>query len=237
MPKTIGIVGDLHAPFIHPMYSRFIQDTFTAWGVDQVHFIGDIVDGHAISFHEADPNGLSAYDEAIEARRCVAEWVKLFPKATVSIGNHDERHFRKARKEGVPDLYLRTFKEVWETPAWDWQLHHRFQGIRFQHGTGSSGKEAAINQAIQRRICVIQGHTHCYGGVKYHTNDDSRIFGMNVGCGMDCTSYAAAYAKDFAVRPTLGCGILSEGNAYFEPMACGRGEKYNRKRAGRAKRK
>lgn len=229
----IGVVGDVHEPFSHPLYLQFCQDTFESWGVQQVHLIGDIVDLHSLSFHEQNPNGMSAYDETALARRRVAEWYKTWPRATVSIGNHDERHFRKARKEGVPDLYLRDFAEVWGTPKWDWQLFHKFDDIRFQHGTGSSGKDAAINQACQRRISVVQGHTHCWAGVKYHTNDDSRIFGMNVGCGIDISSYAAEYAKDFANRPTLGCGVVIDGTAYFEPMPCGTGEKYHRSRASK----
>lgn len=227
----IGIVGDVHEPFSHPMYLSFCQDVFEQWGVNQVHFIGDIIDNHAISFHDPDPNGHGAYREAMLARKRVEEWYKTFTKATVSIGNHDERHFRRCRKEGIPDLFLRDFKDIWRTPKWDWQLNHVFDGVRFQHGTGSSGKDAAINQAVQRRISVVQGHTHCWGGVKYHANDDSRIFGMNVGCGIDVGSYAASYAKDFANRPTLSCGVCIDGIGYYEPMPMGPGEKYHRSRA------
>jgi hypothetical protein len=229
--SRVGVIGDIHEPFSHPMYSRFCQDVFEVWGVHKVHFIGDIVDNHAISFHDPDPNGYGAYNEAMLARRRIEDWYKLWPKATVSIGNHDERHFRRARKEGIPDLYLRTFADVWGTPKWDWQLFHKYDGVRYQHGTGSSGKDAAVNQAMQRRSSVVQGHTHCWAGVKYHTNDDSIIFGMNVGCGIDVGSYAAAYAKDFANRPTLGCGVVEDGTGFFIPMKCSVGEKYHRSRA------
>jgi len=54
----IGIIGDIHAPFTHPMYMKFCLDIFEKWKVDYAHFVGDIVDGHALGFYEHDPNGL-----------------------------------------------------------------------------------------------------------------------------------------------------------------------------------
>lgn len=230
-----GIVGDVHEPFAHPLYRAFCEDTFEAWGVDRVWFVGDIVDLHAVSFHKPDPNGMSAGDEGSLARAAVAEWVRAFPRAGVAIGNHDERHYRRARAEGIPDMFLRTFREVWGTPNWRWAFSHDVDGVRLQHGTNTSGKDAAINQAVNRRQSVIQGHTHCWAGVKHHASDRDRIFGMNVGCGIDIDSYAMAYGKDFAIRPVLGCGLLIDGVPFFEPMPCGVGETYHKSRARRRK--
>ena len=99
----IGITGDLHEPFTHPGYRRFSEDTFDAHKVQQTVFIGDIVDNHAISFHDHDPNGRSAEDEAAAAERAVAKWYTTFTKAKVCIGNHDARHFRLAQKNGLPE--------------------------------------------------------------------------------------------------------------------------------------
>ena len=227
----VGFVGDLHAPFNHPMYLRFCQDIFEQWQVDTTHFIGDIVDNHAISFHETDPNGYGADREAELARKEVNLWHKTFPNSGVSIGNHDALHYRRCKREGIPECFLRTYQDVWGTPTWDWQPSHRYENCRAQHGTGSSGKDAAINQAIQRRTSIVQGHTHCYAGAKFHANDDSIIFGMNVGCGIDVAAYAMAYAKDFPVRPVLGCGVVIDGHPYFESMPCGPKDKYRKSRA------
>ena len=96
----VGIIGDLHLPFTHPRYLEFIRDTFDAWNVDRVHFAGDIVDLHALSFWDIDPNGHSAERESELAAEMLVDWVRTFPDATVSIGNHDERHYRRARKAG-----------------------------------------------------------------------------------------------------------------------------------------
>lgn len=230
--STVGIAGDLHLPFVHPLYLSFVQDTFEEWDVSQVHFAGDIVDNHAVSFWETDPNGHSAETEATLAAELVEDWSTTFPCATVSIGNHDARHYRVANKAGIPDRFVRPYKEVWATPEWDWQFHHVFDSVLYEHGTGSSGKDAAINRAMQKRTSLVMGHVHCYAGVKWHANETNRIFGLNVGTGIACDEYAFKYGKQFPTRPILGCGIVVDGSgAYFEPMPCGVGEEYHSSRA------
>lgn len=230
----VGIVGDLHAPFVHPMYMRFVQDVFATYRVNRVHFIGDIVDNHALGFWDHDPNGMSAEDEAAAAERYVQRWYKLFPRATVSIGNHDERPDRVAKKYGMPARFIRTYADVWKTPKWKWEFEHSIESVLYIHGTGTSGKDAAYNNAVERMMSVTQGHVHGRAGVKYHCNPNFRIFGMNVGCGIDIPAYAFAYGKAFTTRPVLGCGVVKDGEfAVFVPMACGAGEPYHRSRAGK----
>lgn len=233
----VGIIGDPHIPFEHPHYLEFCLDTFSVWKVDHVHLAGDVVDQHALGFWDHDPNGHSASDEASLARERLSTWKKRLRRRqrdreiTVSIGNHDARHFRMARRAGIPDMYLRTYADVWDTPDWDWQESHIIDGVLYEHGTGTSGKDAAINRAIQNRCSCVIGHIHCWGGVKFHCNSQDRIFGLNAGCGIDVDRYAFAYQKPFPIRPVLGCGIVIDGRyAYFEPMAIGKREPYYRKR-------
>lgn len=231
----VGVIGDTHFPFVHPMYRAFCLDTFAKWKVDRVIHIGDVVDAHALSFWDHNPNGLSAETEAHFACLDTAEWQKSFPKIDVLIGNHDERQFRAARKAGIPDRFIKGYVDVWGTPDWNWQLQLTCDGVLYEHGTGSSGKDAAFNRAVAQRCSLTMGHVHCYAGVKYHANPFNRIFGLNVGCGIDIKSYAFDYGKAFAVRPLLGCGIVLDGeHGFFIPMPCGDGEKYHRSRASKA---
>ena len=217
--SKVGIVGDLHQPFTHPGYLRFCQDVFESWGVDKVVIIGDVVDQHRLSFHDQDPSGHSAEMEAEKAYEGVQKWYVAFPKAMVCIGNHDERHYRVARKSGMPDRYIRTYADLWGTKTWDWKMSHEIDGVLYEHGTGSSGRDAAFLRAKDKRRSIVMGHVHTGLGVKWHTNENSRIFGLNVGCGIDCKSYAFAYGRPFPTRPTLGCGIVIDGTfAYAEPM-------------------
>lgn len=228
----VGIIGDTHFPFVHPMYLRFVQDTFEQWDVKQVVHIGDVVDGHAISFHEHDPNGRSAEDEAALAAQELEAWKAIFPKALVCIGNHDERHFRQAKHAGLPARFLQSYGSVWRTPTWKWDFSHVVDGVLYEHGTGTSGKDAALNRAVQKRRSLVIGHVHAYAGVKFHANEFDRIFGLNVGCGIDCRAYAFDYGKAFPIRPVLGCGIVLDGeHAFFEAMPCGAGQKYHRSKA------
>jgi len=228
----LGIIADLHEPFTHPLYREFVQDVFAEWAVDKVHFIGDVVDNHATSFWTSHPDGMSAGDEVEATIRAIQPWHKLFPVATVNIGNHDERHARIAQKAGLSLRFLKDYAKVWETPGWDWKFTHSIDGVDLLHGTGNSGKDAAINLAVNRRNSTVIGHTHTWGGVKWHTSHRDRIFGLNVGCGIDVKAYAFEYGRDFKVRPTLGCAVVLDGvGAYFEPMPCGPGEAYHRSRA------
>lgn len=225
----MGIIGDIHEPFSHPRYMEFCQDTFRDWKVDRVHFAGDVVDAHAWSFHDSDPDGLSAGSEYEYAKRKIAKWHKAFPEASVSIGNHDNRHYRAAKKVNIPAAMLKPYRQVWKTPGWKWRDRFTIDGVVYTHGTGNSGKNAALNLAMAQRASVVIGHIHTFPGVQWHASSNDRIFGMNVGCGIDCRSYAMAYSKDFKNRPVLGCGVVIDGRfPFFEPMPCGKREEYRK---------
>ena len=106
-------------------------------------------------------------------------------------------------------------------------MEHVIDGVLYRHGTGSSGKDAAFNLAVSMRRSVVIGHTHTFAGAKYHANDNDRVFGLNVGCGIDIDEYAFAYGQFHPNRPMLGCGIIIDGTfAAFEPMPCGKKERY-----------
>jgi predicted phosphodiesterase len=227
MSRVLAI-GDLHEPFTHPKYLAFCKDVKRMYRTKETVFIGDQVDLHAMSFHQHDVDGMSAGHEKVVAKKQIATWYKAFPNAKVCIGNHDARTIRLAAKVGMPVDDLKDFKTSWGTPNWDWQWEHEIDGVLYLHGTGASGKQAAANLMMKRRRSVVIGHTHTNAGINYHTNHDNRIFGMNVGCGIDCNSYAFAYAKDFADRPVLGCGVVIDGIGHFIPMPCGPGEKFAR---------
>ena len=101
----------------------------------------------------------------------------------------------------------------------------------YEHGTGTSGKDAALNRAVAKRSSLVMGHTHTSAGVKWHANEFDRIFGLQVGCGIDLTGYAFAYSKPWPIRPVMGCGVVLDGvEAHFEVMPCGTGERYHRRK-------
>lgn len=227
----VGVIGDYHAPFNHPMYVRFLQDTFAKHGVTKVLCIGDLVDNHAISRHVSEPDALDPERELEMGRVCVAELTTAFPEALMCNGNHDTIPKRQARDLGIPPAYIRNVREVWDVPE-TWVVAEEFilQDVYYFHGIGSSGMHAAYNRAKSMGMSVVQGHCHANGGVKFLTNPVRKWFGLDTGCGVDIKRYAFRYGKAFVNRPTLGCGVVyGAERAVFEPMDCG--NVYNRGRA------
>ena len=87
--RRILVIGDLHAPFVLEGYLEHCQEVYANYNCNQVIFIGDILDNHAFSYHEPDPDGLSPGSELIMAKKFVKKWYEAFPNADVCIGNHD----------------------------------------------------------------------------------------------------------------------------------------------------
>lgn len=219
--RHVGIIADQHAPFTHPGYLDFCKETFHHFGVTDVVHIGDVVDHHAISYHEHDPDGLSAGAELKLAKKQLALWYKAFPKVKACIGNHDALIMRKALSAGLPKDFVKTLAEIYEAPAgWEFGWEWDFGNWQAKHGTGGSGSDCAYKLAVAARQSTVCGHIHTAGGVRFHAAKRDLIFGMNVGCGVDMKAYAFAYGKDFKDKPVLGCGVVLEDGRLplFLPM-------------------
>lgn len=218
---NVGIIGDTHEPFTHPGYLDFCRKTFKEWKCKRFVHIGDVCDNHAISFHDSDPDGHGAGEEAKVARKSLKRWSKAFPKLQICIGNHDALIYRKANAHGLPNSWIKGYNEFWETPqTWQWDFDFDIDNVKYQHGTGKSGQYAHVKWSESNRQSTVIGHLHSFGGVNYMASKKDLIFGLNVGCGIDISKYAFEYAKNFANRPTLGCGVVYENGhkGIFIPM-------------------
>jgi len=223
MIGRILVIGDTHEPFCHRDYLGFcvrIRDHFKCSTV--IH-IGDLVDNHASSYHEHDPDGRSPLDEMALADKKLKEWFKAFPKVKMCLGNHDRMVDRKSKTVGLPSRCFKPFREIWNLPkGWETEFEYEIEGVRYIHGTGYSGENAHVKAALRNRISTVIGHIHTVGAVQYMASSRDVIFGMAVGCGIDRKSYAFSYGRDFMNKPILGCGVVdytSKGvNAQFIPM-------------------
>lgn len=214
---NVLVIGDIHEPFTHPDYLAFCVEQERKWKCDTVVFIGDVVDAHAMSFFDHDPDGYSAGDESNLAQAKLQKWYDAFPEALICIGNHDDRPMRKIFNAGIPKRFVRSFAEVWGSPlGWQWGLSFEINNVTYEHGV-TSGTHAAYNRALKTRKNIVMGHTHTYPGVKWLAQD---WFALNVGCGIDESSYAMAYGKQYNGEVVLGCGVvLNEGKLpIFIPM-------------------
>ena len=77
--RNILVVGDLHEPFCLEGYLDFCLEQYETYNCNQVIFIGDILDNHAFSYHEPDPDGMSAGYELKKNHRESSRMVQSIP--------------------------------------------------------------------------------------------------------------------------------------------------------------
>ena len=218
MARTLYI-GDTHCPFMHPKYPEFLDRVRDKHQCNKVVHIGDLVDNHVPSFHSAETDAEGAKREADQAEEQAQQLYDMFPDVKLCLGNHDRIPARKAKEAAIPARWLKDFLKAMNAPP-GWKANDRWEidGTLSTHGT-TCGKNAHLALAEKSRQSAVMGHTHSFGGVGYMTSRHDIIFGLQVGCGIDCSKYAFRYGKDFTNRPTLGCGVVIDGfEAVFEPM-------------------
>lgn len=236
--SRVLVIGDIHAPAEHPGYLDFVTEIGEQWRCDQVHFIGDIVDHHAISFHARHPDAPGPKEEYAIAVACISRWYRRFPGATVNVGNHDERTLRLAASVNIPRHYLRDYSDVWKTPGWSWHNKLTIDDVLYTHGTGCSGLHPAYNFARSCGCSVVIGHVHSVCGVQYLCGPRSRIFGVDTGCGVDKNHIAMDYGRNLIRKPIVACSVILDGvHPIVEVCPCGPGERFHRSRYKRKQRK
>ena len=201
--RRILVIGDIHAPFELDGYFEFCQETYAKYNCNQVIFIGDIIDAHGFSYHEPDPDGMSSGLELETAIKKIAKWYEAFPYADVMIGNHDRMASRKAMSGGIPAAWIRSYNEVLGTPNWNWCESVIYDDVLYEHGEGGQAAAKAKNN-LMSSVC---GHTHTLAYTQWFVGKRFKVFGMQVGCGVDSTTYAAAYAKNFK-KQAIGCAVV-----------------------------
>jgi len=229
MAKVL-VIGDIHLPAVHPGYLSFCKDLYTKHKCNTVVFIGDVVDWHSVSFHTKHPGAKGPIDEYEAAQEAVQIWVKAFPIATVCIGNHDARIMRLAESVNIPSNCLKDYRELWGTSNWDWRDEHIIDDVYYFHGMGSSGIHPAFTSMQKLLMSVVQGHIHSAAGIKWRANPQRRIFGMDVGCGVDDKQIAFAYGQKNQIKSMLSAGVVLDGIPQHFIMPMGTGEKYNKRK-------
>ena len=223
------IVGDTHLPAVHPGYLSFCKDLAQKYRCNKFIHIGDLVDWHAVSQHDKQPEAKDALSEFEEARSHIKKWERAFPEMIVLEGNHDARIARQAATVNIPQRFLKGYNELWDT-KWEWKLDHKLDNVYFHHGTGTSGQFPAVTTMQKMLMSVCQGHIHSAGGIWWRANPERRIFGMNTGCGVDDKHIAFTYGEHLKVRSILSAGVVLDGTPAHIIMPASRGEKYHRSR-------
>lgn len=210
-PKNVLAIGDIHEPFCKDGYLEFCRFQQERFDCGKVIFLGDILDHHAQSFHDTDADGLSAKDELNLAILKLAKWYQVFPNADVCLGNHDRIVARKLFAVGLSQRWLKPLGEVLQTPTWSFKEEIIYNNIMYIHGEGGT----AFKKAQQEMISVVQGHLHSEAYVQFLNGGKS--FGMQVGCGIDFSTYAFAYAQR-GKKPVLSCGVVLDHSPILIPF-------------------
>jgi metallophosphoesterase superfamily enzyme len=205
--NRVLVIGDLHEPFCLDGYFEFCVDTYNKYNCNKVVFIGDIIDNHYSSYHETDADGMGGGQELDLAINKLKKWYKQFPEATITIGNHDRIIMRKAQTSAVPRKWIKDYKEVLETPNWNFVDRIVIDGVQYVHGEGGT----AHTKCRADMMPTVQGHLHTQCYIQWFVGANFKVFGMQVGCGIDHDAYAMAYAKR-GKKPAIACGVVIGGH-------------------------
>ncbi len=228
-PKEIVLaISDTQFPFAHRDCFDFLKAVKRKYRPTEVVHIGDELDFHALSDYDHDPDGRSPGDEFKDGMKELEKLYEIFPDVKACLSNHTARPYRKAFKYGIPRGFMKEYKELLKAPeGWNWAQKWEIDGVRYEHGEGTSGKYAHIKAAQDNMQSTVMGHLHSNAGIGYIANPRFLIFGMALGCLMDKDAYAAAYAVHLKSKPILGVGIVDKGIPVYVPMLLKKGGDWN----------
>jgi len=201
--SNVLVIGDLHEPFCLDSYLDWCLEQYHAYNCTEVVFIGDIIDNHYSSYHETSADGMGGLDELELAIKRISRWYKAFPVATVIIGNHDRIIMRKAQTSAIPSKWIKSYKEVLEVPNWNFVERYEKDEVQYIHGEGGTARTKCRADMMN----TVQGHLHTQCYTEHYVGKNFRVFGTQVGCGINHKSYAMAYAK-YGKRPAVGCAVI-----------------------------
>jgi len=109
MNKRILVISDMHVPYHHKDSIEFLREIKKEYKPDMIVNIGDLLDFHAISMHEHNPDLFSAGHELKEARKYIKELEDIFPKMVEVDSNHSSLVYRRALKFGMSKEFLKDY--------------------------------------------------------------------------------------------------------------------------------
>ena len=214
------LISDLHVPYHHQDAIAFLTHLKQKYNPTRIICLGDEVDGHALSFHDNDPDLPSAGDEIRQALPIIAELFKLFPKMDILESNHGSLVWRKAKVFGIPKHYIKSYNEVLGVDSgWKWSFDLTVNLPNGQKCYMHHGKTSNIIQLSQQMgMNATQGHYHETFKIDYWGNSTGLYWGMQCGCLIDDNKLAFNYNNVNIKRPIIGTGLIIDSMPVLEPM-------------------
>lgn len=218
--SRILLISDLHIPYHHQDAVEFLVHLKEKYDPTRIICLGDEVDGHALSFHDNDPDLPSAGDEIRQALPVIAELFKLFPDMDILESNHGSLVWRKAKVFGIPKHYIKSYNEVLGVDnGWKWSFDLTVDLPNGQKCYLHHGKTSNIIQLSQQMgMCASSGHYHETFKIDYWGNSTGLYWGMQCGCLIDDSKLAFNYNNVNIKRPIIGTGLIIDSMPILEPM-------------------
>lgn len=219
--SSILVIPDMHAPYQHPDTIGFLRAVRNAFDPDLVVSLGDELDYHALSFHDADPNLDSAGAELEKGKVLLKQLHGYFPEMLICHSNHGSMVFRRAKAHGIPVQMIRKYRDVvlpgidnygWSW-AYSWRINTPLGEVLFKHQTTGILSDAAHNSCN-----LVVGHNHGNFSVEYCASSSHLYYGCYSGCLVDKDALAFAYGKHSLKKPIIGCTVILNGRPMAIPM-------------------
>lgn len=231
--SRILCVSDLHFPYHHPDTIPFLESLVECYQPDRIVLLGDEIDGHAMSYHESDPDLDAAGPEFDKALSCMEDLYEIFDDVQVDVidSNHGALAKRKAKTAGIPQKFLKEPEELYDAPDnWTWHQDLIVKMSNGQRCLFTHGKSKDVMRVVSHwALCVVQGHFHTEARVAYMSNPEELLFGMNVGCSIDRKNPAFAYDSNNIKRPIIAHGWIEDGIPVILPMPLDKNGRWNGK--------
>lgn len=218
--SRILFLSDMHVPYHHPNLLNFLQMLKDRYNPTRVICLGDETDKHALSFHDSDPDLMSAGDELRAALPVIAQLHDMFPVMDLVDSNHGSMVWRKAKHHGIPRHYIKSYNEVLQVgDGWKWHndltlILPNNEQVYVHHGKTKDALKVSQSMGMN----FVCGHFHEDFSIKYWANPNGLYFAMNSGCMIDPKSYAFAYNNVNLHRPIIGTSLIIDNVPILEAM-------------------
>ncbi len=242
MNKSVLIISDLHAPYMHEDAINFLKAVKKKYKPDTVIGIWDELDSHWISFHDSDPDLDSAGKELEKAREQLQWLEKLFPKMDLVESNHWSLLYRRWKAHWIPRHMLLEYRDVifwvkkkdWSVKTtrgqwWNWHDSITLELSNWEQCHFIHQAEAWIGKhAWHYGMSIVAWHRHSKFQIEYVSSPYNLRFWMVVWCLIDHKSMAFDYNKLQSKRPILWVGLILEWIPVLVPMMLNSEWKWNK---------
>jgi predicted phosphodiesterase len=214
MSKRICVLGDMHAPCVHPKAWDALRQVKKDFKPEIVVSIGDLVDGYNFSKYTKDHDAPNIKQELRTVKDQIKRLAEIFPEIFVCYGNHDLRQFKRGLEVGLPKLLFKTLNEVIGAPeTFRWADHWEFEKTYFCHG---EDKQDLRRSVLALNMNLVVGHAHSKGGEIVHVNTGKKVlWGANAGAMINHESYAFRYTKSHEMKAVNGILLIEDNTPIF----------------------